>query len=79
MLVLLLVVIFNTSKLTHFWLQENESFGVSLLQTNTNTSMQTSNVVIISKKMRGRDTIKSTRNEKRFPRRLVAKLLPVNV
>jgi hypothetical protein len=26
------------------------SFGVSLLQTNTNTSIQTSNVVIISKK-----------------------------
>jgi hypothetical protein len=45
MLVLLLVVVFNTC----VWLQ-SVSFGVSLLQTNTNTSIQTSNVVIISKK-----------------------------
>jgi hypothetical protein len=36
------------------------------------------NVVIISKKRRGRDKIKSTGNEKRFPRRSMAKLLPVN-
>jgi hypothetical protein len=28
------------------------SFGVSFLQTNTNTSIQTSNVIIISKKKR---------------------------
>jgi hypothetical protein len=37
-----------------------------LLQTNTNTSIQTFNVVIISKKKRGRDKIKSTGNGKRF-------------
>jgi hypothetical protein len=44
------MVVFNTSKLnTCVWLQ-GVSFGVSLLQTNTNTSIQTSNVVIISKK-----------------------------
>jgi hypothetical protein len=49
MLVLLLVVVFNTSKLICVWIQ-SVSFGVSLLQTNTNTSIQTSNVVIISKK-----------------------------
>jgi hypothetical protein len=49
-----------------------------LLQTNTNTSIQTSNVVIISKKKRGRDKIKSTGNGKRFPRRLMVKLLIVN-
>jgi hypothetical protein len=34
---------------TCVWLQ-SVSFGVSLLQTNTSTSIQTSNVVIISKK-----------------------------
>jgi hypothetical protein len=51
MLLLLLVVVFNTSKLTHV-------FGSKVLVlvlvcyklTNTNTSIQTSNVVIISKK-----------------------------
>jgi hypothetical protein len=31
-----------------------------------------------SPKKIGRDKIKSTRNEKRFPRRSMAKLLPVN-
>jgi hypothetical protein len=35
-------------------------------------------VVIISKKKRGRDKIKSTGNGKRFPRRSMVKLLPVN-
>jgi hypothetical protein len=37
-----------------------------------------SNVVIISKKMRERDKIKSTGNGKKFPRRSMVKLLPVN-
>jgi hypothetical protein len=37
-----------------------------LLQTNTNTSIQTSNVVSISKKKRRRDKIKSTGNKKSF-------------
>jgi hypothetical protein len=36
------------------------------------------NVVIISKNRRGRDKIKSTGNRKRFPRRPMAKMLPVN-
>jgi hypothetical protein len=36
------------------------------------------NVVIISKKRRGRDKIMSTGNGKRFPRRSMTKLLPVN-
>jgi hypothetical protein len=36
------------------------------------------NLVIIFKKRRGRDKIKSTGNRKRFPRRSMAKLLPVN-
>jgi hypothetical protein len=36
------------------------------------------NVVIISKTRRGRDKIKSTGNGKRFPRRSMAKMLPVN-
>jgi hypothetical protein len=36
------------------------------------------NVDIISKRKRGRDKIKSTGNRKRFPRRSMVKLLPVN-
>jgi hypothetical protein len=49
MVVLLLVVVQHLQINTCVWLQ-SVSFGVSLLQTNTNTSIQTSNVVIISKK-----------------------------
>jgi hypothetical protein len=77
MLVLLLVVVFNTSKLTHV-------FGSKVLVlvlvcyklTLTPPSkhpMQSS-----SPKKRGRDKIKSTGNGERFPRRSMAKLLPVN-
>jgi hypothetical protein len=40
----------------------------------TNTIMWSSS----QKKERGRDKIKSTENGKRFPRRSMAKLLPVN-
>jgi hypothetical protein len=56
------VVVFNTSKLTHVFGSKSVSFGVSLLQTNTNTSIQTSNVVIISKKKRGREEVLKTVN-----------------
>jgi hypothetical protein len=49
MLVLLLVVVFNISKLTHVFGSKVLVLVLVGVQTNTNTSIQTSNVVIISK------------------------------
>jgi hypothetical protein len=78
-LVFLGLLVPTNTKLTHV-------FGSKVLVlvlvcyklTLTPPSKHVHNVVIISKKMRGRDKIKSTGNGKRFPRRSMVKLLPVN-
>jgi hypothetical protein len=76
MLVLLLVIVYNTSKLTHVF---GSKVLVLVLVSYKLTLTHPSNVVIISKrKKRGRDKIKSTGNRKRFPRRSMSKLLLVN-
>jgi hypothetical protein len=78
MLVLLLVAVFNTSKLTHVFGSKVLVLVLVCYKLTLIPPSNTSNVVIISKKKRGRDKIKSTGNGKRFPRQSMAKLLLVN-